>query len=75
MKIKKSDATRARILDAANRVLREKNYSTARLADIAKAAGTHAGAMYYYYESKEALVEAPPRLITNSISLVRSSDK
>ena len=57
MKIKKSDATRARILDAANRVLREKNYSTARLADIAKAAGTHAGAMYYYFESKEALVE------------------
>lgn len=57
MKIKKSEATRARILDAANEVLREQSYSSTRLADIAKAAGTHAGAMYYYFESKDALVE------------------
>lgn len=56
-KEKKSDATRARILDAANRVLGKKGYSATRLADIAKAAKTQAGAMYYYFESKEALVE------------------
>lgn len=57
LKIKKSESTRARILDAANHVLREKGYSSTRLSDIAKAASTHAGAMYYYFESKDALVE------------------
>ena len=56
-KEKKSVATRARILDAANSVLRDKGYFSTRLSDIAKAAGTHAGAMYYYFESKDALVE------------------
>ena len=56
-KIKKSEATRTRLLEAANRMLREKGYSNTRLQDIAKAAGTHAGAMYYYFASKDALVE------------------
>lgn len=58
MKLRKSDATRERILDAANTVLRNKSYFSTRLADIAKAAGTHAGPMYYYFSSKDALVEA-----------------
>jgi len=53
----KSQQKHARILDAANTVLRTKSYAETRLADIAKEAGTHAGAMYYHFDSKEALVE------------------
>ena len=55
--LRKSDATRARILEAANRVLGKKGYWETRMADIAKAAKTQAGAMYYYFPSKDALVE------------------
>lgn len=54
---KKSEATRARILDAAYSVLAEKGYAATSMADIAKAANTQAGAMYYYFKSKDALVE------------------
>ena len=57
-KLRKSDATRARILGAAHRVLRDKDYQAARLSDIARAANTHAGAMYYYFDSKQSLVAA-----------------
>ncbi len=57
-KRKKSDTTRERLLEAAHRVFAEKGYNAARLSDIATAANTQAGAMYYYFESKDALVEA-----------------
>ena len=57
-KRKKSDTTRERILAAAHRVFAEKGYNDARLSDIATAANTQAGAMYYYFDSKDALVEA-----------------
>ena len=53
----KSARTRQRILDAAARVFREQGYAGARLADIAAAAGTKAGSLYYHFESREALVE------------------
>lgn len=54
---KKSVQTRARILDAAARILAEHGYSGARLEDIADAAGTKAGSLYYYFDSREQLVE------------------
>jgi AcrR family transcriptional regulator len=53
----KSARTRQRILDAAAKVFREEGYAGARLADIAAAAGTKAGSLYYYFASREALVE------------------
>jgi AcrR family transcriptional regulator len=53
----KSARTRQRILDAAARVFREEGYAGARLADIAEAAGTKAGSLYYHFDSREALVE------------------
>ncbi|MDP6344634.1 MAG: TetR/AcrR family transcriptional regulator [Alphaproteobacteria bacterium] len=53
----KSAATRRRILEAAAKVLRQKGYAGARLADIAAAAGTQAGSLYYHFPSREALVE------------------
>jgi AcrR family transcriptional regulator len=55
---RKSEETRARLLDAAARVFRDKGYAGARLSDIAEAADMHTPGVYYYFPSKEALVEA-----------------
>lgn len=54
---KKSEATRQRILDAAAQTFRAHGYAGARLADIAAAAGTKAGSLYYHFASRDALVE------------------
>jgi len=53
----KSAATRRRILDAAARTFQAHGYAGARLADIATAAGTKAGSLYYHFASRDALVE------------------
>ena len=53
----KSAATRRRILDAAARVLMDSGYAAARLSDIAEHAGLQAGSLYYYFSSKDDLVE------------------
>ena len=53
---RKSEQTRERLLDAAARVLRDKGYAGARLADIAEAAEMHTPGVYYYFGSKEELV-------------------
>lgn len=53
----KSARTRARILDAAARVLSEKGYAGTRLTDVAKVAELQAPAIYYYFDSREKLVE------------------
>lgn len=53
----KSARTRERILDAAARVLSVKGYAGTRLVDIAEAAGLQPPALYYYYPSREDLVE------------------
>lgn len=54
--VKKSDATRQRILDAAAYVFQKKGYALARLSDIAKRAKTQTGSIYYYFASREAIV-------------------
>ncbi|MBM7368808.1 TetR/AcrR family transcriptional regulator [Gordonia hydrophobica] len=53
----KSEATRARIIDAAAKVLAETGYQHTRLSAIADAAGMQAGSLYYYFDSKDTLVE------------------
>lgn len=53
---KKSELTRARLLDAAAHVFREKGYALTRLSDIAKRAKTPVSAIYYYFESREEIV-------------------
>ncbi|NLG46949.1 TetR/AcrR family transcriptional regulator [Gordonia sp. (in: high G+C Gram-positive bacteria)] len=53
----KSEATRARIIDAAAKVLAENGYQHTRLSTIAEAAGMQAGSLYYHFDSKEQLVE------------------
>jgi AcrR family transcriptional regulator len=53
----KSALTRARILDAAAHVLSAKGYAGLRLTDVAAKAEIQAPAIYYYYASKDELVE------------------
>jgi AcrR family transcriptional regulator len=54
---RKSEQTRERLLDAAAKVFRDKGYAGARLSDIAREAGMHTPGVYYYFSSKEELVE------------------
>jgi AcrR family transcriptional regulator len=53
----KSARTRARILDAAAKVLSRKGYAGMRLSDVAEAADLQAPAIYYYFDSREDLIE------------------
>ncbi|MEU7812821.1 TetR/AcrR family transcriptional regulator [Pseudonocardia sp. NPDC049154] len=54
----KSARTRARLLDATAKVLARKGFSGTRLSDIAEEAHVQAPAIYYYYPSREDLIEA-----------------
>ncbi len=53
----KSALTRKRILDAAARVLSEHGYAGLRLTDVAAAADLQAPAIYYYFPSRDELIE------------------
>jgi len=53
----KSARTRARLLDAAAAVLSRKGFAGTRLSDIAEEARIQAPAIYYYYSSREDLIE------------------
>ena len=53
----KSARTRMRILNAAAHVLSRKGYAGTRLSDVADQAQLQAPAIYYYFPSREALVE------------------
>ncbi|CNE41927.1 TetR family transcriptional regulator [Mycobacterium tuberculosis] len=53
----KGQQTRQRLLAATARLLTQKGYSGTRLDDVAKLAHVRTPAIYYYYESREALIE------------------
>ena len=53
----KSQRTRARILDAAAHVLSVKGFAGTRLTDVAEYAEIQAPAIYYYFPSREDLIE------------------
>ena len=53
----KSSRTRERILDAAAHVLSLKGYAGTRLIDVAEEAELQAPAIYYYFSSREQLIE------------------
>ncbi|WP_435405721.1 HTH-type transcriptional repressor KstR2 [Mycolicibacterium parafortuitum] len=53
----KSARTRARILGAAAHVLSVKGYAGTRLTDVAEYAEVQAPAIYYYFSSREELIE------------------
>lgn len=53
----KSARTRVRILDAAAHVLSAQGYAGMRLSDVAEHADVQAPAIYYYFPSREDLIE------------------
>jgi len=53
----KSARTRVRILDAAAHVLSSKGFAGTRLSDVAERAELQAPAIYYYFGSREELIE------------------
>jgi AcrR family transcriptional regulator len=53
----KSARTRTRILDAAAHVLSRKGYAGTRLTDVADQARIQAPAIYYYFPSRDDLIE------------------
>jgi TetR/AcrR family transcriptional regulator, cholesterol catabolism regulator len=55
--LSKSERTRSRILNAAARVLSVKGYAGTRLSDVAEYAQLQAPAIYYYFASREDLIE------------------
>ena len=61
---KKSDATRQRVLDSATELFRKGGYQATSMRDIAAAVGMKSGSLYYYHESKEALLAA---ILSNKI--------
>lgn len=70
----KSELTRQRILDSAARVFAQRGYAHTRLTDVAREADSHAGGIYYYFASREALVEELLRISTQrSVSLIREA--
>ncbi|MFA5664562.1 TetR family transcriptional regulator [Castellaniella sp.] len=70
---KKSELTRARLLDAAAHTFKEKGYALTRLTDIAKRAHAQTSSIYYYFESREAIVVEVLR-IANDRTLQRVND-
>jgi AcrR family transcriptional regulator len=61
---KKSDATRQRILDAAALIMSREGFAGTKLSDIAREANVKIATLYYYFSSREDLVEAV--LVTGS---------
>ena len=49
--------TKARILSAAERLFSEVGFDKARVDDIAKEAGVNKALIYYYFESKDEILE------------------
>ena len=56
--IKKSEATRAHILDVALDLFRNQGFEETTMRGISAAAGVSLGSAYYYFQSKEDLVMA-----------------
>src|SRR5215831_11621985 len=55
---RRKEARPAELLDAALEVFVERGYAATRLEDVARRAGITKGAMYHYFENKEALFKA-----------------
>ena len=53
----KSARTRSAIIDAALRLFRERGYDATTMRAIAKEAGVSVGNAYYYFDSKEQLIQ------------------
>lgn len=56
--MKKGEANRKRIVDAANQLFYHKGYNQTAFSEVAEASGIPKGNFYYYFKSKEELLEA-----------------
>jgi len=54
--IKKSDRTKQRILEAANRLFYHQGYNKTSFSDVVEAAGVPRGNIYYYYKTKDEIL-------------------
>lgn len=71
--VKKPDVRKSEILDAAERLFTEKGYAKTTVNDVLFALGIAKGTFYYYFASKEALMEAVvARSIDTEIAAVES---
>jgi len=57
-KVSKADMSRERVLISAARIFSVQGYAGTTMRDVAKEAGLQAGSLYYYYPSKDLLIEA-----------------
>jgi AcrR family transcriptional regulator len=55
---KKSDRTRQRIVEAANRLFYHKGYNQTSFSDVVEAAGVPRGNIYYYFKTKDEILES-----------------
>ncbi len=55
---KKSERTRQRIVEAANRLFYHKGYHNTSFTDVVNASGVPRGNIYYYFKSKEDILHA-----------------
>ena len=55
---KKSERTRQRIIEAANRLFYHKGYSQTSFSDVVVAANVPRGNIYYYFKTKDEILEA-----------------
>jgi AcrR family transcriptional regulator len=53
---KKSDRTRQRIVEAANRLFYHKGYNQTSFSDVVEAAGVPRGNIYYYFKTKDEIL-------------------
>lgn len=65
----KSERTRERILDAAAAVLSQQGYAGLRLSDVARVAGLQTPTLYYYFSSRDELVEEVMWVGANTVRL------
>ncbi|TXS94132.1 TetR/AcrR family transcriptional regulator [Parahaliea maris] len=65
---RRGEQTRERILDAAEQVFAEKDYSAARLEDVAQAVGIKRASIVYYYAGKQELYDAVEERIFTAMS-------
>lgn len=56
--MKKGEANRKRIVDAANQLFYHKGYNQTAFSEVAGASGIPKGNFYYYFKSKEELLDA-----------------
>ena len=69
----RSELQRQSILDAASRLFLEKGFGGTNLNDIADVLGVSRTALYYYFRSKEAILEALTEDVTEAASALASS--